>query len=221
MPASPSSAELRETLASLRVHAMHVLRTTCRGSSWIGLEVSDLVAEGWLALVLGQHPHHAMRRAAMAWHGGVRLVQTERPVDRACDSPPDADEACREAPTLDARALLERLSPRRRGVIEAIYRDGLTVAETAARLALTSAEVYRARYRAIEQLRTWAGRPSAATLREQARQQAWQRANPDRVRASHAKSNKRPERMEALRLHMRRYHARRKLEQGAPMQDAA
>ncbi len=177
---------------ALVVRARHVLRSTCGGSHWLGLEVSDLVAEGWLAYQValgGADPSrgdpsryaracawHAMRRLALTWHGGLRGVRLVQIGARSWERIqwPDADiDHIESRDALDVLPLLEKLSSRARAVLTSIYVDRCSVADTATRLGMPIDRVYAIRYRSVERLKVLAGGSSRYIERQRTRERAW------------------------------------------------
>jgi RNA polymerase sigma factor (sigma-70 family) len=210
-----------DLITPLRVTARVVIRSMCRESQWLGLDVDDLVGVGWLAFhaALARADtskgsprayartcaEWAMRDAVDRWHGGKRgrllLVQYEHTPEIAAPDATDVedgDECLADVTRADALSLLARLSPVRRAVLESIYFDHRSIAETAAHLAVTRAVVYKARYRGLQQLQAWAGRATAAMQRARASESAWRAANPERMRAAHARYNQKRGRTAAL-----------------------
>lgn len=230
-------------VATLQVLAANVIESVCRNTHWLGLERDDLVAEGWLGVqaarsrvdaakgdpetYLRNAAWHAMRAAAFRWYGiervhSPRVKQVYQPLQFvqvddistlavvAIEHDDDAPE-----PTLNARALLEQLTPQNRAIVEAIYRDGLTPKEIAARLEIPVSRVHRARYRSVETLRALAGRPTDACIRQRERVVEWHQRNLHRVREAQRRYDGKRSR-ESVAANTRAYRARQKAKQAAP-----
>lgn len=155
----------------LRAHARDALsrvRHDC-----LGLERDDLVAAGWLAYArawdraAGTDTQlayasvaalRAMRFAVVSWVYDRRSVPVlQHPALEALPvAEPDPESSALDLWREPLRALVAKVRPRRRRVIEAIYFDGLTPAETAAALAEPIAYVHKARYQTVNQLARWA-----------------------------------------------------------------
>lgn len=186
--------------------AWRVLRESCRGSHWLGLERSDLVSAGWLSYQRVQDApdtraetsrayglaaaYHAMRREALDWMGYrkrnntvcIQLEPEHLPSTPACD----VDD---EDVTTDWRdhaiLLFEKLDDEARDILHRFYIEQQSPQEIATARQCPVSRVYKRRYTAVETLRVLAGNASAARERERARSLAWQHANRDRMRETH------------------------------------
>jgi DNA-directed RNA polymerase specialized sigma24 family protein len=157
--------------AAVEAVARQVYARVVRGRPWLGLIVDDVIGEAYVQAADGKQGaslYWALRRYVYRWldgdaDAGVAVI----PFPIGFDAPQTTPEA--PATTVDASDLLARLSTDRRAIIGAIYGDGMSPQEAAAALNVPVSRVHKQRYRAVEQLRAWAGRPSAAYLTERAR----------------------------------------------------
>lgn len=157
--------------AGVEVTARQVFARVTRGRPWLGLTVEDVVAQAHVEHAEGKRGpalYWALRRYVYAWldgdrHTGARVVAF--PV--GYEVPDRADDA--RGVQGDASALVARLSPDRRAIVTAIYRDGMSPQDAAVALGMPVQRVRAQRYRAVEQLKAWAGRPSPAYLTERTR----------------------------------------------------